>query len=80
MIKPFWNGAPSWAQYLVMDDGGEWSWFEKKPEFNGSWWWPKNGGKHETAYSEDLPCASSSLECRPHLTSNTKQLYNHTRC
>ncbi len=31
-MKPFWEDAPAWANYLAMDKlGGAWMWYEKKP-------------------------------------------------
>ena len=30
-MKPTWNTAPGWAQYLAMDQDGEWFWHEHEP-------------------------------------------------
>lgn len=44
-MKPDWKDAPEWAQWLAMDEDGEWVWFQKKPEASddngdGFWWAP----------------------------------------
>lgn len=31
MSKPDWNDAPKWANYVAMDESGEWWWFENEP-------------------------------------------------
>lgn len=31
-MKPSWNDAPEWAQYLAADKDGEWYWYEREPE------------------------------------------------
>jgi hypothetical protein len=30
-MKPSWNDAPEWANYLAQDENGEWTWFARKP-------------------------------------------------
>lgn len=30
-MKPPWDEAPKWANYLSMESSGEWYWFEFKP-------------------------------------------------
>lgn len=32
MSKPSWDDAPEWAQFLAQDEGGEWYWYEHKPQ------------------------------------------------
>lgn len=34
-MKPDWKDAPEWAQWLAMDLGGPWVWFEFQPEYEG---------------------------------------------
>lgn len=39
-MKPSWDDAPSWAQWLAMDGDGTWFWFEEQPYFlavEGEW-------------------------------------------
>lgn len=39
-MKPDWDNAPEWAQYVCMNYDGNWYWFEFKPTYNsktGSW-------------------------------------------
>ena len=33
-MKPSWDDAPEWANWLAMDKDGCWWWYEKEPEFN----------------------------------------------
>ena len=52
--KPSWDDAPEWANWLAMDETGEWVFFENKPmpvqRRNGkSFWCTKNGGAVKTA-------------------------------
>lgn len=30
MNTPEWKDAPEWAQYVAMDESGDWFWYEKK--------------------------------------------------
>ena len=30
-MKPSWNDAPEWAQYLAADKDGAWYWYEREP-------------------------------------------------
>lgn len=30
-MKPSWDDAPTWAQWLAMNKSGNWFWFEYKP-------------------------------------------------
>lgn len=34
LIKPTWNEAPGWANYLAMDDNGEWYWYQNEPYYS----------------------------------------------
>ena len=31
-MKPSWNDAPEWAQYLAADKDGSWFWYEREPK------------------------------------------------
>lgn len=33
-MKPSWNDAPEWAQYLAADKDGSWFWYASKPEIS----------------------------------------------
>jgi hypothetical protein len=37
-VKPDWKDAPEWANYLAMDEDGEWYWHEYEPLLVGSIW------------------------------------------
>ena len=30
-MKPDWNDAPEWANYLEIDDDGTWYWYAEEP-------------------------------------------------
>ena len=30
-MKPDWNDAPEWANYVAMDKNGDWFWYEYEP-------------------------------------------------
>lgn len=45
-MKPDWKDAPEWAQWLAMDGGGRWYWYEMRPTFivsEGRWMAGRNG-------------------------------------
>jgi len=62
-MKPDWNDAPEWANYVAMDADGEWFWFAHKPTPHTHMWGP-NGGQCELASATDTNWAST-LETRP---------------
>lgn len=31
IVRPSWDEAPTWAQWLAQDSNGEWFWFEFEP-------------------------------------------------
>jgi len=43
-MKPSWKDAPEWANWLAMDDDGEWVWFYDKPELAFGLWSTKASG------------------------------------
>lgn len=64
-MKPSWNDAPEWANWLAMDEGGDWFWYEQKPYWNQirRSWVDSNSGRIASAYiSFD---ADKSLDPRP---------------
>lgn len=38
-MKPSWDDAPYWAEWLAMDGMGEWFWFESMPRPHESGVW-----------------------------------------
>jgi hypothetical protein len=38
MTKPDFKTAPGWANYVAMDECGEWYWFEKRPHIQNLTW------------------------------------------
>ena len=64
MCKPSWDDAPEWANYMAMDECGEWWWYECEPiEMNG-YWTSSNGNRMSTNLAPYLPWRESS-ERRP---------------
>lgn len=61
-MKPSWNDAPEWAQWLAMDEDGKWWWFECKPRLVSDQAWFNNGGRFAYASVNDF---RESLEPRP---------------
>ena len=55
-MKPSWDDAPEWAQWLAMDEDGRWWWYEEKPvlQTNYFYWL---GSKME----ESLPVLDRSM-------------------
>lgn len=37
-MKPTWNTAPDWAQYLAMDEDGVWTWYMNRPIPKAGFW------------------------------------------
>jgi hypothetical protein len=65
-MKPNWENAPKWANYLAMDEIGEWWWYECKPLKNekdefGVW---ETLHRAAQAYKSDQDWAET-LESRP---------------
>ena len=61
-MKPSWDTAPSWANYLAMDEDGEWRWFEYEPYSTTSFWALRKG--RSMSASEAINW-DESLEERP---------------
>ena len=59
--KPRWEDAPEWAQWLAMDEDGDWYWYEKEPEPGWKSWAPRKG-KTTVAGETDW---EKTLEQRP---------------
>jgi hypothetical protein len=45
-MKPNWENAPEWANYVAMDYDGDWWWFEYKPSMAHNIW-KANLGRYE---------------------------------
>jgi hypothetical protein len=61
-MKPSWNDAPEWANYLAMDEDGLWCWHEEKPDKKKDCFW-ESGGKMELVREKIY--WGDSLEERP---------------
>lgn len=44
-MKPSWDDAPPWANYLAMDSDGSWYWYENEPVTSYGGWNVR--GKHD---------------------------------
>lgn len=73
-MKPSWDDAPEWAQWLAMDGDGLWYWFEDRPYFDGGavgeWMlgWPSKYERCSDSPDEsgiDWDHAFDTLERRP---------------
>jgi len=64
-MKPDWKDAPDWAQWLAIDELGEWWWFEFEPKLSSS------GNAFDKVLGRVKStgicgcCNKDSLECRP---------------
>lgn len=69
---PEWSEAPEWAEWLAMDNNGEWYWYERQisaDDMRGTWDYGSSlsGAIRSAAYSSDdgRPDWRSSLQPRP---------------
>ncbi len=65
-MRPQWEDAPAWAQYLTCIDNGHWEWHELRPSYEpddvlGFAWW--STGRIQRAYALD-----NCIEERPGYT------------
>jgi hypothetical protein len=61
-MKPKWEDAPYWANYLTMDEDGEWAWHEFTPSWRWGGSWTSDG---RSSYAGHNPSWTDSLEKRP---------------
>jgi hypothetical protein len=61
-MKPDWEDAPGWANYLAMDYDGEWWWFERKPVMGCNLWKVDCGMSKRHGITGDW---RTTLESRP---------------
>jgi len=62
-MKPSWEDAPEWANYLVMDSDGGWWWFQCEPSTNGCGGWSSNCGN--VLFSKMESFWFESMEVKP---------------
>ena len=64
-MKPSWNDAPEWANWLAMSDVGVWTWFEKEPSisYGMGYYFAEHGGEWEDVIN-DMDW-TDSLESKP---------------
>ena len=61
-MKPSWDEAPEWANWLAMDAGGLWWWYEREPHVNVESFWPADG---KFKIAENTAGWLDTLERRP---------------
>jgi hypothetical protein len=64
-IKPKWEDAPGWAEYLAMDLDGQWFWYESKPVKKLSFWDAQPNTK--TASPKSTVVWTDTIETRPEM-------------
>jgi hypothetical protein len=66
-MKPDWRDAPSWANYLAMDQNKQWIWFEKEPTPAFGGWTFGDDNQHEYVFkkTEKRKLWYDSLEQKP---------------
>ena len=64
-MKPDWKNAPEWANWLAMDNSGEWFWYEIEPLYisNDDSWMRRNGKSKYAGRCQPDP--ETTLETRP---------------
>lgn len=62
-MKPSWNDAPVWAQYLACNANGDWHWFEYEPK-QGLLEWTTRMGRSSLAAENETPW-TDTLEEQP---------------
>ena len=61
-MKPSWDDAPKWANYLAMDENGTWIWYAAEPFVEGDGWVNQKANSFEEA---KIAGWKESLEERP---------------
>ena len=63
-MKPRWEDAPEWANWLAMDADGGWFWYENEPAPIPQAVWSAPEGRQKLAAREENEWGSSK-ESRP---------------
>jgi len=79
---PPWSEAPPWAEFLALDNDGQWFWYSKKPQWVGEFWSPEGGQNKHAGEQYDQPpdyddteTAAQSLKSRPGRLKRLVQAY-----
>lgn len=64
-MKPKWEDAPEWANYLAKDGDDQWYWFENQPILRKLFWSSDCNGKFQKCYTDDILYWRDTLEERP---------------
>ena len=73
-MKPNWQDAPEWANYLAQDLNGLWAWYECEPDKNLITWGTNIG---RTQYAETDHDWENSLEARPYPENIDSDYFEH---
>jgi len=63
-MKPDWQDAPEWANWLAMDDDNWWFWYEDKPKKDIGYWYIKPI-KRSKRSGKDVDYWEETLQKRP---------------
>lgn len=63
--RPDWENSPEWARYVAMDSNGEWTWFDRQPEWNSRFQIWQLGEQGKAIPAKNDIHAFSSLQRRP---------------
>lgn len=51
-MKPKWEDAPDWAEWVAMDRNGAWHWYENEPQPSYGYW-SQRGGRYDAVIAPD---------------------------
>lgn len=64
-MKPSWDDAPWWANWLAMDGDGFWNWYETEPVWAEEELFWDSLDRQQIAYIQDVINPEETLEPRP---------------
>lgn len=64
-MKPEWSNAPTWANFVAMDDDGSWWWYEEHPIIGEQGEWKRGRGMALLAQDREPSNWELSLRKRP---------------
>jgi hypothetical protein len=64
-MKPNWDDAPEWANYVAQDQTGKWYWYSHQPiASEGYWAVPQDDGRWDAATVQE-DAWKDTLRARP---------------
>ncbi len=67
-MKPSWEDAPDWSEWLAQNGDGFWGWYEEEPKWDGedqTWISTEDGIFYFAGYSDPEKWGLDTLERRP---------------